>query len=301
MADGRQNGGFAVRRFSGHIAHSEVFADAPLRVVHLTDQHVGRVTPLETQVEAMALVRAERPDLVVLTGDFVAHSQAYLKDLTELMRMIDVPSFAVLGNHDHWCGASAVAQALKKGGVEVLRNQHTLVRVRHHKLQLVGLDDAYTGHADGIRAVDGLDPNVPAIGLSHIGEEADRLWQLGVPLVFSGHTHAGHITLARLHELAIGKLAGHKYVHGLYGSRRGDGAVYVGAGVGSAVFPFRVGERAQREVAVFELGETPGARDEHHREQPPLKGRAPSTELTEKRRAAVAKKVASRERRTKST
>lgn len=293
MADAKDNG-LVVRRFAGHVSHSEEFDDGPLRVVHLTDQHVGRVTPLPTQVGAVALARAERPDLVVITGDFVAHSQAYLDDLTELVRGIDVPVFGVLGNHDHWCGADAVAAALKRGGVEVLRNAHTTVSVRHHKLQIVGLDDAYTGHADALRAVRGLDPALPSIGLSHIAEEADALWRLGVPLVFSGHTHAGQITLARLHELAVGKIAGHKYVHGLYGARRGEGAVYVGAGVGAAVFPFRIGERARPEVAVFELGAMPGSLEEHHEEQPSLPGRAPTPELTEKRRAAVAKKVAAR-------
>jgi len=71
-------------------------------------------SPLEQQVGAIEVVRAARPDLVVLTGDFVAHSQAYLDDLTELLGMLDVPAFAVLGNHDHWCGADAVARAITK-------------------------------------------------------------------------------------------------------------------------------------------------------------------------------------------
>lgn len=290
------NNGVVVRRFAGHISHSEVF-EQPLRVAHLTDQHVGRITPMEAQLSAVRLAMAERPDLVVLTGDFVAHSQAYLADLAEVVRGFSVPVYAVLGNHDHWCGANDVVHALIKAGVEVLRNQHTLATVRGEKLQIVGLDDAYTSHADAVRAVRGLKRELPSIGLSHIAEEADHLWQLGVPLVFSGHTHAGQVTVAGLHELAIGKVGGHKYVHGLYGERRGGGAVYVGAGIGAAMFPFRLGERAKREVAIFELGAAPGDFDEHHEEQEALPGRAPSAELKEKRRAAVAKKVAARARR----
>ncbi len=138
------------------------------------------------------------------------------------------------------------------------------------------------------------------LGLSHIAEEADGLWHDGVPLVLSGHTHAGQVTLARLHELAIGKLAGHRYVHGLYGSRAGDehpGAVYVGAGIGAAVMPLRLGERGQREVAVFELGELPGWLDEHHAEQPALAGRAPSEKVKRQRAAAVARKQRKRDAR----
>ena len=285
-----------VRRFAGHVSHSDHF-DTPLRIAHLTDQHVGRVTPLPVQVDAVALANAEEPDVVVITGDFVAHSQAYLDDLTELMRGFRVPVFAVLGNHDHWCGADAVTAALVRGGVEVLRNAHTTIKIRQRALQIVGLDDAYTGHADVERAVRGLDPTLPTLGLSHIAEEADRLWRHGVPLVLSGHTHAGQITVARLHELSVGRWAGHKYVHGLYGERRGEGAVYVGAGIGAAMFPLRLGDRARREVAVFELGTVPGSMLEPHAEQLPLRGRAPTPAKTEERRRAVAKKVAARQRR----
>lgn len=285
-----------LRRFAGHISHSELF-ETPLVVAHLTDQHVGRVTPIEAQVEAIAVTNAQKPDLVTITGDFVAHSQAYLEDLAEVIRGLEAPVVAVLGNHDHWCGADDVARTLEKAGVAVLRNQHTVLEVRHQKLQVVGLDDAYTGHADALRAVRGLDPELPSLGLSHIAEEADHLWALGVPLVLSGHTHAGQITVAGLHELAVGKISGHKYVHGLYGQRRGEGAVYVGAGIGAAVMPFRFGERGQREVAIFELGAQPGSLDEHHEEQPALPGRRPTEEQQAKRRAAVVKKAAARARR----
>ena len=83
---------------------------------------------------------------------------------------------------------------------------------------MVGLDDAYTGHARRDEAVKGLRKDLPTLGLSHIAEEADGLWRHDVPLVLSGHTHGGQVTFARLHEIALGKIAGHKYVHGLYGT-----------------------------------------------------------------------------------
>ena len=139
----------------------------------------------------------------------------------------------------------------------MIDNPWTSIEVRHQKLQVLGLDDAYTGNANLPRALKGLDSRRPTIGLSHIAEEADALWDHGVPIVFSGHTHAGQVTLARLHEFIRGKVIGHKYVHGLYGQRGGDrpGAVYVGACIGAAVMPVRLGVRGRREVAVFELGE----------------------------------------------
>ena len=289
---------FRIRRFAGPECFLEHLEG--LRVAHLTDLHVGRVTPMVVQYDAVSMTNAGKPDVVVITGDFVCHSQVYLDDLTDVVSKIDAPVFASLGNHDHWAGAQPVRNALRRAGAEVLDNAHTTIEIRNQRLQVLGLDDAYTGHADHQKALKGLRSDLPVIGLSHIGEEADALWEEGVPLVFSGHTHAGQITVARLHELSVGKLAGHRYVHGLYGSRDVQdpkGAVYVGAGVGAAVVPLRLGERAKREVAFFELGTQPGAFDEHHAEQDAHPGRAPSSKTKERRAQAVAKKRAKRVRR----
>lgn len=288
-----------VRRFAGPAHYTEQLSH--VRIAHLTDLHVGRVTPWAIQLAAVDLTNDEKPDLVLLTGDFVCHSQQYLDRLEHLVSRFEAPVMAVLGNHDYWSGAEEVRAALRRGGAEVLDNRHTLVELRHQQLQVLGLDDAYTGHARRDEALKGLRPDVPTIAMSHIAEEADGLWFRGVPFVLSGHTHAGQITLARLHELALGKLAGHKYVHGLYGSRQNGGphlgAVYVGAGIGASVMPFRLGERGQREVAIFELGYEPGAIDEHHREQDPLPGRPPSARVMAKRAAAVIEKRERRERK----
>ena len=255
---------------------------------------------MRVQHAAVDMTNAERPDLVVVTGDFVCHSQSYLDELYEVVRRFEAPVIGVLGNHDHWSGAEEVRRALRRAGVEVLDNRHTMLTLRGHRLQVLGLDDAYTGHADRAMAMKGLRRDVPTLGLSHIAEEADGLWAGGVPLVLSGHTHAGQVTFARLHELAIGKLAGHRYVHGLYGTRAANqaphGAVYVGAGIGASVMPLRLGERGRREITIFELGRAPGTLAEHHVEQPALPGRKPTPEMVAKRKLTVAKKSEKRER-----
>jgi predicted MPP superfamily phosphohydrolase len=220
------------------------------------------------------------------------------------MREIKAPVMAVLGNHDHWSGAGEVKRALERGGAAVLSNHHTTIHLRHQALQVVGLDDAYTGHARREEALKGLRKDLPTLGLSHIAEEADGLWRHGVPLVLSGHTHGGQITVARLHEWVAGRIVGHKYVHGLYGSRAPrdpdktpHGAVYVGAGIGAAVIPLRLGERGKREVTIFELGHAPGAFVEHHAEQVALEGRKPTAKVIERRNAEVARKRERRARR----
>ncbi len=277
-----------------HFAGPQAYVDrlAPMRVAHLTDLHVGRVTPHRVQLAAVEITNRQRPDLVVITGDFVCHSLLFLEQLEAVIRGFEAPVIGVLGNHDHWSGAAEVARVLRRAGALVLENQNTTVNFGKGPLQIVGLDDAYTGHADRAKAVRGLSPHLPTLGLSHIAEEADGLYPHNVPLVLSGHTHAGQITLARLHEIAFGRLTGHRYIHGLYGSRTGGppgGAVYVGAGIGASVVPVRLGDRGMREIAMFELGVAPGSFDEHHEEQTPLKGRKPSSWARARRAKAVNK------------
>lgn len=292
--------GFAFRRFAGPFRFAEHAEEAgfdkPLRLAHITDQHFGRITPQPVQLEAIRLANASNADVVCLTGDFVAHSLGYLDAMEEALSALDAPAFAVLGNHDHWSGSADVRRVLFRAGVEVLDNAHTELTVNGHRLNIIGVDDSYTGHADFDAATRGLNTKLPTLALAHVPEDADRLWARGADFVLSGHTHAGQLTVARLHELSVGRFAGHRYVHGLYGDRKAA-AVYVGAGVGASIFPFRAGDRGKREVAVFELGARPGTIDEHHEEQPPLKGRAPSDKTKAKRNAAVHKKAKKRKRR----
>jgi hypothetical protein len=96
-----------------------------------------------------------------------------------------------------------------------------------------------------------------------------------------------------LNDIALGKIGGHKYVHGLYGTRqphRGavvTGAVYVGAGIGASVMPFRIGEHGKREITIFEFGRRPGEFEEPGREQEPLSGRALSARKMRRRAEKV--------------
>ncbi|MEJ7731115.1 MAG: metallophosphoesterase [Polyangiaceae bacterium] len=117
-----------VRRFAGPAAF--VGKLDHLRVVHLTDLHFGRVTPMAVQYEALQLTNAAKPDLVVITGDFVCHSQLYLDQLVEVLRQIEAPTMGVLGNHDHWSGADEVRGALKRADVQLLDNAHTVITLR---------------------------------------------------------------------------------------------------------------------------------------------------------------------------
>src|SRR6185295_14016565 len=90
---------------------------------------------------AVEIINELRPDAVVLTGDYVCTSTRPLPELTSALRELRAPSYAVLGNHDHWAGAKAVRAALERSGVDVLQNEHRLVRAQGTSFHLVGVDD----------------------------------------------------------------------------------------------------------------------------------------------------------------
>ena len=60
---------FRIRRFAGPECFLEHLDG--VRVGHLTDLHVGRVTPMEVQYDAVSMTNAGKPDVVVISGDGV--------------------------------------------------------------------------------------------------------------------------------------------------------------------------------------------------------------------------------------
>ena len=221
-----------------------------MRVAQLTDLHFGNMTPLALQRGAVALVNASKPDLTVLTGDFVGRGLGHLESLSEVLGRIEGRKIAVLGNHDHWSGAEGVREALRKANIEVLDNAWTRLGEGDNALALVGMDDFGTGHHDQLRSTAGL-RGMPALGLSHNPEGAPLLWGRGVGLVLSGHTHGGQVHVPRYTPKLWRSLLHVRYLNGWYEALGHQ--VYVSPGVGSTLMPFRYGKPAMREVAILDL------------------------------------------------
>jgi predicted MPP superfamily phosphohydrolase len=223
----------------------------PVRVVHLTDLHIGWGTPAHLIEQTLALTRQVKPHLVVLTGDYLNHS---LHRMGQLQRFIDGlprPVVATLGNHDHWSGAEPITTALRDRGVEVLSNSHILATMRGGRLlRVVGVDDGITKHDDVRRAFSGVQQPRRSLVLTHDPRTANAIVEQGGRLVLAGHTHGGQVDIPHVTR-SILKLRGHHYVSGWY--KLGQGRLYVSAGIGSSVVRFRAGRRTAPEVALLEL------------------------------------------------
>jgi predicted MPP superfamily phosphohydrolase len=201
-----------------------------LRVAQLSDLHVGPRTPDALILSALAAVRRLAPDLVFLTGDFVSRHPREVGRARELLGGLPGPTFAVLGNHDHWVDGDGTAAALRALGYEVLANEWTRITARGEPLTVVGVDDLLTRNADVPRAFRGVAAGTPLV-LAHGPRTADQLRRLRRPLAcFSGHTHGGQIALPIFTRLAFQLFKGEPYLRGLH--RLGDVRLYVNRGIG---------------------------------------------------------------------
>src|SRR5690242_2572125 len=79
-----RSGGLRLRRYEVRIPHLDP-AHEGLRIAHLTDIHVGMLTPQARIRRAVQLAREARPDLTVLTGDFVCYSTKFVEPMGELL------------------------------------------------------------------------------------------------------------------------------------------------------------------------------------------------------------------------
>lgn len=223
------------------------------RIAHLTDLHVGWGTPRRLLEQAVKLAQVTRPDLVVLTGDYLNRNLERLDELGELVARLPRPCVATLGNHDHWAGAAAIARTLERSGAIVLRNASHRVTRRSRRLTLIGVDDGFTHHddVDAARARAG-DP-ARALALCHFPSTADALAARGARLVLAGHTHGGQLRIPIVMP-AVLRMTGSRYIAGWYRAGAEEKThLFVNAGVGSSVIRCRVGQRALPEVALIEL------------------------------------------------
>jgi predicted MPP superfamily phosphohydrolase len=219
-----------------------------LRIAHLSDLHVGSLTPHRFIRAAVEMAQAEQPDLVALTGDYVCYSPKFVSRFGEIIRGFTVPTVCVLGNHDYWTDGHGVTRELTHHHYTVLRNQHTELTVRNTPITVIGVDDAATRQADVGRAFAGLRPGRTRLCLSHVPSQIEPIAERGADLVLSGHTHGGHVQIPGVTARLFKKL-GEPYVKGFY--RVGDSLLYVNCGVGSSSVPIRAG--APAEIAILTL------------------------------------------------
>ena len=168
-----------------------------LRIVQLSDLHLGSLLGRRWLEARVAQVEALRPDLLVVTGDLIDSEVAPVRPLVPLLRRLSAPLgvWGVTGNHEFYAGLPASTALYADAGIRLLRDSWAEVRPG---LVLVGVDDLSARRQLGLngdpvsRAFQGS-PDTTRIFLSHSPLRAKEAALAGAGLMLSGHTHAGQI------------------------------------------------------------------------------------------------------------
>jgi predicted MPP superfamily phosphohydrolase len=205
-------------------------------IAQVTDVHHSAYVSLEHIRQAVQVLKAEAPDLVVLTGDFVSlpegsRSAVYAEPCARALADLhgSVGSFAVLGNHDHHVAPDRVTGALQAAGFTVLLNEARPIERHGHRLWICGTDDALVRRADFARATEAVAAGEPAILLAHEPDVADAAAKHSFLLQLAGHSHGGQVRLPLVGAPVLPRL-GRKYPAGLY--RIGAMQLYTSRGLG---------------------------------------------------------------------
>lgn len=235
------------------------FPDLPaalegLRIVQISDLHVGPHTSRRHLAAVSRAVQAARPDLIAITGDQVddyARDVVYFAEaFAGLSALLGV--FAVPGNHDVYAGWSGVRAGLEAMRIIVLVNDAVEVRHGADRFWLAGTGDP--AGRRGTEAAPDLNrtlARVPEGAFTIVLAHNPALWpalaQRGVHLTLSGHTHYGQLSIPWLGW----SLASPFLEHAMGEHRLGDSLLYINPGTNYWGLPFRIG--ALPEVTVVTL------------------------------------------------
>jgi len=216
-----------------------------LRVALLSDLHVGSPHwgPARMR-ELVQRVNAERPELILLAGDYMIHDvkfgtraseEVVASVIGELRAPLGV--VAVLGNHDGWHGP-VLRPLLEAQGVHVLDDEIFVVQAHGSQFCVLGLADDEVRKRTPSEELALAPAGMPLIVLVH---EPDIFHDLDAraSLTLAGHTHGGQVRLP---------LIGPPYVGSRYGARYAAGHVveagrqlFVTTGIGTSIWPIRFG------------------------------------------------------------
>jgi predicted MPP superfamily phosphohydrolase len=221
-----------------------------LRIALLTDIHHSLLVSAEDVQTAVRLTLDQRPDLIVLGGDYVTLSdRAFIDPVAELLAPLHAPHgvFAILGNHDD---DKDMPAALSRQGFAVLRDQRTRLTLRGESLDVAGIRFWTRRPADIARVLRNAHDTV--LLLAHDPRRLTEAANLNVAAVLSGHTHGGQVVLPGVGAVAKARFP---ILAGL--GRRENTSIFVSRGIGTVYVPMRI--NCPPEVALVTLARRGGA------------------------------------------
>ena len=234
-----------------------------MRIVQMSDIHMDEFTEPFFLRHVVNTVNSLKPELVLITGDFVSEWPASRKfgrgaawQCAEILDQLDCRArYGVRGNHDVLVGKGPVIEALTAHGIRILENDHVAIERNGARWWLAGIDDPLTGQPDAETAIPQSirhNKNEPVVLMCHGPDYADDLIHLSsgqaVNQMLSGHTHGGQVRIPFLPPTHLPPM-GQKYIEGSF--QVGPIQLYVNRGVGTVGVPFRLD--CPPEITLFTL------------------------------------------------
>jgi uncharacterized protein len=244
---------------------------APLRVLQISDAHL---TPGRHRLMSwLRSLAALEPDLVVNTGDSIAHRDAVEPFLTALGPLLDRPGVFVYGSNDLYSPVlknparylwrtsaddhrrnvpdlpwAELGAQMEAAGWQNANNRRFRVKAGEHDIEVAGVHDPHINRDRYDLVAGPTDPDADLrLGVLHSPEPRllDRFAADGFDLLLAGHTHGGQICLpvnrALVTNCGIDRArAAGLHRHPVYGDADRPW-LHVSAGLGTSPFaPFRL-------------------------------------------------------------
>jgi uncharacterized protein len=228
------------------------------RIVQIGDLHLDDWSKPERLDRTAEMVNEERPDLVVVTGDFASYSARRLDTgrLVGALRRLSAPDgvLAILGNHDYLTDVKLIRQCIREAGLTELINEVVTLERGGSELHVAGIDDVMEGRSRLDLVLGELPESGAAVLLAHEPDFADVAAATGrFDLQLSGHSHGGQVRVPLLGRAVLPPFS-QRYTRGLH--RVGGMLVYTNRGLGTVHARLRFGCRP--EITALTL-RSPGA------------------------------------------
>jgi len=237
-----------------------------MRIAQISDIHIGEFMPRNEVARAVQIANDLKPDLAVVTGDFVSDHTDPLDDCIAEIAKLKAPlgTWGCNGNHEIYARAEgAAAQLFERHGMKLLRQENAELEWNGGRFNLIGVDymrDSMTSgpHGEPLGEIEHLvSREMPNILLSHNPNSFRRAADLGIELSLAGHTHGGQVKFEIVdHSISPARLIT-DFVAGLYHLPLGNGSaqaevgsngssgksayLYVNRGLGTFGMPVRLG------------------------------------------------------------